>query len=493
MTVIRHSLTAIILAGLIGAQPTRASAQSQAPAALSLEDALNRAVPASENLEIAKAAVLRARGEQYRAKADFYPQLNASASFNRLLRSQFEGFSFGGNDSSSSGSSSGDQLPFGKKNTYNLGLSLSQSIFTGGRIVGQGRAADAGRRSAELGITSAAAQLTLDVVQAYYDAVTSGYQLQIAQVALDQADTTLKQAEQRKAVGTQPEFEVLRARVARDNQRTAVIVRRNERDVALIRLKQFLNLPIDEPIRLTTSLADTTMQSTPTLSRILATPGDTSAERRYAVRQAEEALQAQQALSKVARSQQFPQLVLSSAYGNVGYPGNYNPFVASYFTNWNVTFGLQIPVYTGGRIKGDKTVADANVREAQLRMRQLTRLARVDTRTALSGLEAASAAWSASEGTVDQAQRAYQIAELRYKEGLSTQTELLDARLALQTAESVRVEAARALQVARVRVALIEVLPLAGTGSGTSAQQPQQTQQRSETNARSNTIPGTTP
>ena len=50
MTVIRQTLTAIILAGVIGTQPTRASAQSQAPAALSLEDALNRAVPASENL-----------------------------------------------------------------------------------------------------------------------------------------------------------------------------------------------------------------------------------------------------------------------------------------------------------------------------------------------------------------------------------------------------------------------------------------------------------
>jgi outer membrane protein TolC len=490
MTMIRDTLAAIILAGFVAAQPARASAQNPAAAALSLEAALNRAVPASENLEIAKAAVLRARGEQYRAKADYYPQLHASASFNRLLRSQFEGFSFGGSDSSSG--SGGDQLPFGKKNTYNLGLSLSQSIFTGGRIVGQGRAADAGRRSAELGITSAQAQLTLDVVQAYYDAVTSDLQLQIAQVALDQADTTLKQAQQRKAVGTQPEFEVLRARVARDNQRTAVIVRRSEREVALIRLKQFLNLPIDEPIRLTTSLADTTMQNTPTLALILAAPSDTSAPQRYAVRQAEEALHAQEALSKVSRSQQFPQLVLTSVYGNVGYPGNYDPFAASYFTNWNITLGLQIPVYTGGRIKGDKTVADANVREAQLRMRQLTRLARVDTRTALSGLEAAGAAWSASEGTVEQAQRAYQIADLRYKEGLSTQTELLDARLALQTAESLRIEAARALQVARVRVALIEVLPLAPS-SGTSTQQIQPTQQRSQTNVSSNALPGTTP
>ena len=39
-----------------------------------------------------------------------------------------------------------------------------------------------------------------------------------------------------------------RARVARDNQRTALIFRQVERDVAYIQLKQVLNLPVDQPL-----------------------------------------------------------------------------------------------------------------------------------------------------------------------------------------------------------------------------------------------------
>ncbi|MBA2627885.1 MAG: TolC family protein, partial [Gemmatimonadales bacterium] len=64
-------------------------------------------------------------------------------------------------------------------------------------------------------------------------------------------------------------------------------------------------------------------------------------------------------------------------------------------------------------------------------------------------------------GTVEQAQRAYAIAEVRYREGISTQTELGDARLLLQQALANRAQAARDLQVARVRMTLLPDLPFA--------------------------------
>ena len=68
---------------------------------------------------------------------------------------------------------------------------------------------------------------------------------------------------------------------------------------------------------------------------------------------------------------------------------------------------------------------------------------------------------------VQQAQRAYEIAELRYREGLSTQLELSDARLLLQQAQANRAQAARDVQVARVRLALLPDLPLTDTGANT--------------------------
>jgi outer membrane protein TolC len=63
--------------------------------------------------------------------------------------------------------------------------------------------------------------------------------------------------------------------------------------------------------------------------------------------------------------------------------------------------------------------------------------------------------WQASAGTIEQAERAYAIAELRNREGLSTQLELADARLALEIARANRAQAGRDVQVARARLALV--------------------------------------
>ena len=61
---------------------------------------------------------------------------------------------------------------------------------------------------------------------------------------------------------------------------------------------------------------------------------------------------------------------------------------------------------------------------------------------------------------MQQATRAYEIAEVRYQNGVSTQLELSDARLSLQVAQANRAVAARDLQIARARVALLKHLPI---------------------------------
>jgi outer membrane protein TolC len=66
---------------------------------------------------------------------------------------------------------------------------------------------------------------------------------------------------------------------------------------------------------------------------------------------------------------------------------------------------------------------------------------------------------------VQQATRAFEIAQVRYQAGLSTQLELSDSRLLSQQAEANRALAARDLQVARARAALLPNLPVAPTGA----------------------------
>jgi outer membrane protein TolC len=98
-------------------------------------------------------------------------------------------------------------------------------------------------------------------------------------------------------------------------------------------------------------------------------------------------------------------------------------------------------------------------------LQQVKELAALDTQSASTELLAARAVWEASSGTVQQATRAYEIADVRYRNGVSTQLELTDSRLLLQQAEANRAVAARDLQVARARVALLPDLPLSATAA----------------------------
>jgi hypothetical protein len=90
-----------LLALAVGGATLPRSAPAQAPAArtvraLSLADALRAAEATSEAVQIARAGVQRAEGEQLRARSQQLPQLSGSASYARTLKSQFQGISFGG-------------------------------------------------------------------------------------------------------------------------------------------------------------------------------------------------------------------------------------------------------------------------------------------------------------------------------------------------------------------------------------------------------------
>jgi outer membrane protein TolC len=107
-------------------------------------------------------------------------------------------------------------------------------------------------------------------------------------------------------------------------------------------------------------------------------------------------------------------------------------------------------------------VAQANYAEAQQRLQQAREGAELDARVAVNQYEQAQAAYAASVGTDEQAAKAYAIAEVRYKEGISTQLELDQSRTQLQQARINRVMAARDFELARLRLALLSDLPISG-------------------------------
>ncbi len=499
--------TALLAAGLtLTLSPRLARAQpavgGAAPRALSLAEALTLATGESEQIAIARAGSLRAQGQLRQERSALLPQLATTMNWQKQLQNQFAAISQRSGSGSSSGSGGSDTTSaadnpitriFASQYNFNVGLSASQPLFTGGRATANIRAAKAARESAEIGITSAQAQVQLDVTQAYYDALLSDRLVAISESSLVQSERALRQVQLTRTVGSASEFELIRARVTRDNQRPGWLQSRTNRDIAYVRLRQLLNVSPDQPLALTDSIAESPL-SAPVLSqapittvnvnvaevltidpqvkdavsRVLAA-SDTGISTRAPVQQALKSVEVAQQQLRATKAQRLPSISATTNYQRLAYPVGVLPkSLGDFFPNWTVGVGLSYPFFTGGRVSGQVQAAEATVIEARQRLRLAQEGASLDARQAVAQLTEAEASWQASVGTAAQAQRAYDIAEVRFREGISTQLELSETRNQLQQALANRAQAARNLQVARKRLELLPYLPLSqGSTSST--------------------------
>src|SRR5215831_8426602 len=415
--------TALVCAvPLVAQQPTSpaAGAAVGATVRLSLDDALRLAEAQSPTIEVARSNVVRATGQRYQARSQFFPQLNATAAYNKTLESQFSSFSGTATPidttkpqlqalctpnipanatpdqrlaalsqaSSCASSSSGlgfdlSKTSFGAKNQWTVGLSFSQNVYTGGRITAQADAANAQLSSANIEVSAQRAQTALDVTSAYYDAALADQLVAIADSSVAQTEVVLAQTRVARQVGNAAEYDLMRAQVTRDNQLPVAIQARSNREIAYLRLKQLLNMPLDNVLSLTTQIE--TPQG-PNLPSIASATVDTSVSGRAPVRELDEAVRASEAQIKVARSERIPSLAIVSAFQRLYFPQQLFPSSNFGVNNWTVGLQTSFPILDGGRIKGDQLIAEAGLKQARAQREQTRQFAALDTRVALNQL-----------------------------------------------------------------------------------------------------------
>ena len=495
----RHAALSVLIATILPAAGFAQRAMAPASRALTLDEAFRLAEPSSDDVRIAQNAATRARGQYLQTRAAVLPQITASANYSHIIQNQFTAitkrFAPAPNPTAPPDTTKPVFNPisvlFSSPNTITLGLQASQPLYLDGRFQLANRVAKANEDVYRYGLRTARAKLRYDIASAYFDAVIADKFLQIAESSLVQTERTLRQTTLQRQVGTVAEYDLLRSRVAVDAQRPLLIQAQQNRDIATLQLKQLLNLRLTEPITLATPIQDADMDralaeshldndARPTAGSGLSAmtestlpklnPRDTAPESRAAVQQAQALLEVQKGALRQAQLQQVPVLNLTTNYQRFAYPTNSNIIprtLADFYPAWTVGLGFSVPIWTSGRITGDKLVARANVQDAEARLHQGQRAASLDVQLALKSLEQSEANWLASIGTEEQADKALRIADVRYTNGISTQLELSDIRNLLIQSQANRLSAAKALQLARLRITLLRDLPL-GSGGGTA-------------------------
>ncbi|NMM43621.1 efflux transporter outer membrane subunit [Rhodospirillaceae bacterium KN72] len=151
------------------------------------------------------------------------------------------------------------------------------------------------------------------------------------------------------------------------------------------------------------------------------------------IRQAERALAAANANVGAARAAFFPKLSLTAAFGYT------SPALAALFSaehkGWNFSPRVGLPIFDGGRLDAELDLAKTRKNEAVVRYEKAIQTAFREVADGLAGSATFGAQIKAQARAVVESARAVLMAEARYRAGLDSRLELLDAQRQLQAAQ----------------------------------------------------------
>lgn len=428
-----------------------AVAKAQTPAArpaadtlrLSLDAAVSMALRQSDEVGIAAAQVNAADALYGTVRAGLFPQLRFSGAYLRVYESA-RGQAVG--------------TVFNQPNTYTANLNFSQTLFQGGRLVNAARAANDVRQAARFDEREQHAQVTVQVQRAYLQALFAARLIELQDRNLALATSRLTQVEQFEQAGRAARYDVLRARVERANIEPAAIQARSDLELVVLELKRVLNVPVEQPVALVTRIDPATAAG------MVARLADTTlAADRAAIRSAELGLAARRLGIAVARADFYPTVTafVQSGYqafppAGQGFPTNRGALSADFcpsgstssrcqnggfFSDRLAGLNVSVPVFDGFRVKSNMELALAQARLAELQLRQVREAVSLDVARARAEQRRANVVFAARRQTSLEAEEAFQLAQLRYTRGLSTQLEVSDAQFALLTAQSTEARA----------------------------------------------------
>jgi outer membrane protein TolC len=443
---------AMLLAAALAAAPVLpAAAKDRAPAPaptdtlrLTVDDAVARALATSAGARAALAGVRVAEGQVKEATAEALPQVTGAVTYNRKFDSIFR--SAAGDTSLGGLADLFSKSSFAAVHGWTADLTATQTLWSG--RVGAGiAAARSVRKYALAARDESLADVAVETRAGYLEVLYAAAVHDIAEEGLAQSRAHLAQVRLFQAQGARSEYDLLQAQVDVANQEPAVVAARNAEEQALLRLRQLLKLPADQPLALTTPLAFESGQ-VPVLA---ADPGDGSA--RAALRGADATVSARRQAVSAEKWARWPRLAASATVSHQAYPDEAWPVRRNEFVRAiDGSLRLEWPLFQGGRTFGSVQRATAELRQAEAQRDQTYDDVAFQARQARQEVDRALATLAARRGTVQLAARAHHLATVRWRNGLSTQLEVSDARLRLQTAEVNEVAAIKDYRLALLRL-----------------------------------------
>lgn len=406
---------------------------------LTLRDAINRALRYNLGTIESGENVTTARGERLLALSNLLPQVSAGVTENVNQVSI-----------ATLGIKNVPQIPrvIGPFSYSSADASVSATLFNFSSIQ-RFRAARTAEAASKLSYQDTLDAVTLVVGNSYLQVIESASRIEAQEAQVRNAQALYDQALDSFQAGTAPKIDVTRTEVQLHTEEYGLSVARNNFDIAKLNLARAIGLPLGQQFDLADTLPYADINP-PTLEDALKTAYSSRSDFRSVLDSQKEA---QQTLS-AARGERYPVIAMNGSYSDVGSTfGHSNG-------NFGVEAGVRVPLFTGGRIKGDITEAEASLRQRKAEAENVRGQVDYDVRSAFLNLNAAKEQVDVGRRNVALANESLARSKDRFTSGVTDSVEVVQAEQALASANDqyitsvynhnfAKLALARALGVAR--------------------------------------------
>lgn len=310
-------------------------------------------------------------------------------------------------------------------NAHANSLTASMPIFTGGKLNGTIKQAKAGYLISEQGLQKAYNDMRSTVTNGYFDMLQADNMQKLGRESVDRLADHLKNVEAQYEVGVVAKVDVLRSQVELANAKQSLIKAENAYQIAEANLNKIVGLPMDTQLKLDNILVYTPYDND--MQYCL----DYAAKHRPELEQAKQQVEAAKGALRVAISGHMPQVAAtaSQSWKDSNWPGDENG-------NWGVGVTVSMNIFDSGVTVSKIHGAEADLAKAHETYRDTVDAVNLDVRSNYLNLREAEKRIDTTKLAVSQAEEDYRIAQLRYMNGVGTNTDVLDAQVALTDAKT---------------------------------------------------------
>lgn len=322
-------------------------------------------------------------------------------------------------------------LGFGVLYSNNLNVTVSQMIFNGSYLVGL-KAAKVYTELSQKAITKTKIDVVESVTKAYYATLVAEERLKLLQINKDQIDALFSDMKVMYENGFTDKLELQRLQVSQNNLNTEIQKIENLVDLSYQLLKYQMGIELNTEVTLSENLEGYIGQLTPAQEQTA------NYANRIEYQQLETQIALQQLDLKNKKVQRYPSLVgfASMGYTIGGLKFNQITKVKDWEPYMMVGLTLNVPIFSGFQSKYQIQQSSLSLQKVENNVALIKRGIEFETIQAQKNYQNVLSTLETHKTTIDLAKEVFEVTQIKYKEGLASNLEVVQAESSLKEAQS---------------------------------------------------------